>query len=51
MPGSRNTTGGKISDIENQLTAFEEKFPDIAGESVDDAMSVPADSDMAADMG
>ena len=41
----------KISDIENQLTALEEKFPDIAGESVDDAMSVPADSDMAASSG
>ena len=41
----------KISDIENQLTALEEKFPDIAGESVDDAMSVPADSDMAAPSG
>ena len=41
----------KISDIENQLTALEEKFPDIAGESVDDAMSVPAGSDMAAPSG
>ena len=41
----------KISDIENQLTALEEKFPDIAGESVDDAMSVPGDSDMAAPSG
>ena len=41
----------KISDIENQLTALEEKFPDIAGESVDDAMSVPADGDMAAPSG
>ena len=41
----------KISDIENQLTALEEKFPDIAGESADDAMSVPADSDMAAPSG
>ena len=41
----------KISDIENQLTALEEKFPDIAEESVDDAMSVPADSDMAAPSG
>ena len=41
----------KISDIENQLTALEEKFPDIAEESVDDAMSVPADNDMAAPSG
>ena len=41
----------KISDIENQLTALEEKFPDIAGEPVDDAMSVPGDSDMAASSG
>ena len=41
----------KISDIENQLTALEEKFPDIAGESVDEAMSVPAGSDMAAPSG
>ena len=41
----------KISDIENQLTALEEKFPDIAGESGDDAMSVPADSDMAVPSG
>ena len=41
----------KISDIENQLTALEEKFPDIAGESVDDAMSVPGDSGMAAPSG
>ena len=41
----------KVSDIENQLTALEEKFPDVAGESVDDAMSVPADSDMAAPSG
>ena len=38
----------KISDIENQLTALEEKFPDIAENPVDDAMSVPGDSDMAA---
>ena len=41
----------KISDIENQLTALEEKFPDVAGESVDDAMSVPGDSGMAAPSG
>ena len=37
----------KISDIENKLTALEEKFPDAAQEPGDDAMSVPADSDMA----
>ena len=41
----------KISDIENQLTALEEKFPDIAENPGDDAMSVPADSDMAAPSG
>ena len=41
----------KISDIENQLTALEEKFPDIAGDPVDDAMSVPGDSGMAAPSG
>ena len=41
----------KISDIENQLTALEEKFPDVAQAPGDDAMSVPADSDMAAPSG
>ena len=41
----------KISDIENQLTALEEKFPDIAENPGDDAMSVPAGSDMAAPSG
>ena len=41
----------KVSDIENQLTALEEKFPDIAENPGDDAMSVPADSDMAAPSG
>ena len=41
----------KISDIENKLTALEEKFPDVAQEPGDDAASVPADSDMAAPSG
>ena len=41
----------KISDIENKLTALEEKFPDVAEEPMDDAMSAPAGSDMAAPSG
>ena len=41
----------KISDIENKLTALEEKFPDVAQEPGDDAASTPADSDMAAPSG
>ena len=41
----------KISDIENKLTALEEKFPDVAQEPGDDAASMPADSDMAAPSG
>ena len=36
----------KIRDIENQLTLIEEKYPDAAQQSTDDAMSVPAGSDM-----
>ena len=41
----------KISDIENKLTALEEKFPDVAQEPGDDAASMPAGSDMAAPSG
>ena len=41
----------KISDIENRLTALEEKFPDVAQKPGDDAASMPADSDMAAPSG
>ena len=41
----------KISDIENKLTALEEKFPDVAQEPGDDAASMPAGSDMAAASG
>ena len=36
----------KIRDIENQLTQIEEKYPEAAQQSTDDAMSVPAGSDM-----
>ena len=36
----------KIRDIENQLTLIEEKYPEVAEQSTDDAMSVPAGSDM-----
>ena len=35
----------KIRDIENQLTLIEEKYPEAAQQSTDDAMSVPAGSD------
>ena len=35
----------KIRDIENQLTLIEEKYPEVAQQSTDDAMSVPAGSD------
>ena len=41
----------KISDIENKLTALEEKFPDVAQEPGDDVTSMPAGSDMAAPSG
>ena len=41
----------KISDIENKLTALEEKFPDVAQVPGDDAASMPAGSDMAAPSG
>ena len=36
----------KIRDIENQLTQIEEKYPEAVQQSTDDAMSVPAGSDM-----
>ena len=36
----------KIRDIENQLTLIEEKYSEAAQQSTDDAMSVPAGSDM-----
>ena len=36
----------KIRDIENQLSLIEEKYPEVAQQSTDDAMSVPAGSDM-----
>ena len=36
----------KIRDIENQLTLIEEKYPEAVQQSTDDAMSVPAGSDM-----
>ena len=36
----------KIRDIENQLTQIEEKYPEAVQPSTDDAMSVPAGSDM-----
>ena len=35
----------KISDIENELTALEEKFPEIMQKSMDGDMSMPAGSD------
>ena len=35
----------KIRDIETQLTMIEEKYPEAAQESTDDAMSVPAGND------
>lgn len=35
----------EISNIENKLTALEEKYPEIMQESIDGAMSVPAGSD------
>ncbi len=41
----------KISDIENKLTALEEKFPDVAQEPGDDVASMPGGSDMAAASG
>ncbi len=34
----------KIRDIENQLTALEEKFPDVVQKSMDGDMNMPADS-------
>ena len=37
-----------IRDIEDKLTMIEEKYPDAVQQSVDDAMSVPAGSDMTA---
>ena len=36
----------KIREIENKLTALEEKYPEIVQQSTDGAMSVPAGSDM-----
>ncbi len=36
----------EISNIENKLTALEEKYPEIMQQSVDGDMSVPAGSDM-----
>ena len=36
----------KIRDIEDKLTMLEEKYPNIAQESIDGDMSVPAGSDM-----
>ena len=36
----------EISDIENKLTALEEKYPEIVQQSMDGAMSMPAGSDM-----
>ena len=36
----------EISNIENKLTELENKYPEIMQESIDGAMSVPADSDM-----
>ena len=36
----------EISNIENKLTALEKKYPEAAQQSTDDAMSVPAGSDM-----
>ena len=36
----------EISNIENKLTALEEKYPEIMQESIDGDMSVPAGSDM-----
>ena len=41
----------KISDIENKLTALEEKFPDVAQVPGDDVTSMPGGSDMAAPSG
>ena len=37
-----------IRDIEDKLTMIEEKYPDAVQPSIDDAMSVPAGSDMTA---
>ena len=39
-------SAAEISDIENKLTALEEKYPDIMVESMDSDMSMPADDDM-----
>ena len=39
-------SAAEISDIENKLTALEEKHPDIMVESMDSDMSMPADDDM-----
>ena len=36
----------KIREIENKLTMIEKKYPEAAQQSLDSAMSVPADSDM-----
>ena len=36
----------KISDIENELTALEEKYPEIVQQSMDGDMSMPAGDDM-----
>ena len=36
----------EISNIENKLTELENKYPEIMQESIDGAMSMPADSDM-----
>ena len=36
----------KIREIENKLTMIEKKYPEAAQQSLDGAMSVPADSDM-----
>ena len=36
----------KIREIENKLTMIEKKYPEAAQQSTDDAMSVPAGSDM-----
>ena len=39
-------SAAEISDIENKLTALEEKYPDIMVESMDSDMSMPTDDDM-----
>ena len=39
-------SAAEISDIENKLTALEEKYPDIMAESMDGDMSMPAGDDM-----